>query len=386
MTPEEVALLSELTIVIPTYNRPLELERAIEYWRDTPVTVHILDGSEKPWFPIGVVPGTTTISYHHLPQKIGESSTNNYSRRIALATELAKTNYSALCSDDDLFTIRGLVTALQLLKNDQADAVVGKCAQYLFRDGKVEWKKINWDWRSDHMSLSENFWDHFVSDSKGSYYYGIYKSLIWKKIRLSGVELSFSHIGANETISDYLTKTLTRTFVINEYLWFTNYPDQRYPNIVGRSRRRFTYQYPKFSSWLNAEENIAERNLLINVLESGFKKLRSESDWHLANFFGRTILLSKPRPPKISAFSSFRILTMGRILFLISRFPKVVRKTLFNFLPKKYKRILRTHDFIDSRIPVIDIEDDDPELAGAIRNWERILLMPREELRLRANI
>ena len=28
MTPEEVELLSELTIVIPTYNRPLELERA----------------------------------------------------------------------------------------------------------------------------------------------------------------------------------------------------------------------------------------------------------------------------------------------------------------------------------------------------------------------
>ena len=96
MTPEEVELLSELTIIIPTYNRPLELERAIEYWRDTPVTVHILDGSEKPWFPIGVLSGTNTISYNHVPQNIGESSAGNYSRRIALATELAKTNYSAL--------------------------------------------------------------------------------------------------------------------------------------------------------------------------------------------------------------------------------------------------------------------------------------------------
>jgi glycosyltransferase domain-containing protein len=386
VTPEEVALLSELTIVIPTYNRPFQLERAIEYWRDTPVTVHILDGSEKPWFSIGVCPGTNTISYNHLPQNVGESSADNYSRRIALATELVKTNFSALCSDDDLFTIRGLVTALQVLKSDQADAVVGKCAQYLFRDGKVEWKKINWDWRSDHLSQSRNFLDHFASDSKGSYYYGIYETSIWKKIRLSGVDQTFSHVGANETISDYLTKILTRNFVINEYLWFTNYPDQRYPNIVGRSRPRFTYKYPKFSSWLNAEENIAERNLLINVLESGFKKLRSESDWHLANFFGRTILLSRPRPPKISAFSSFMTLLRARMLFLISKFPKVVRKTLFNFLPKKYKRILRTYDFIDSRIPVIDIEGDDPELAEAIRIWERILLMSREELRLRANI
>lgn len=386
MTPKEIELLSELTIIIPTYNRPFQLERAIEYWRDTPVTVHILDGSEKPWFPIGVIPGTTTILYHHLAQKIGESSTNNYSRRITLATELVKTNFSALCSDDDLFTIRGLVTALQVLKSDQADAVVGKCAQYLFRDGRLEWKKINWDWRSDHMSLSENFWDHFVSDSKGSYYYGIYKSLIWKKIRLSGVELSFSHIGANETISDFLTKALTRTFVVDDYLWFTNYPDQRYSNVKGRSRPRFTYKYPKFSSWLNADKNQAERDLLVEVLERGFQKLRPESDWHLANFFARTIFLSKPRQPRISPFRSFMVLLRARMLFLISKFPKVVRKTLFNFLPKKYKRILRTCDFIDSRIPVIDIEGDVPELAEAIRNWEGILLMPREELRLRANI
>jgi len=43
VTPEQVALLSELTIIIPTCNRPLALERSIEYWRDLPVTVHILD-------------------------------------------------------------------------------------------------------------------------------------------------------------------------------------------------------------------------------------------------------------------------------------------------------------------------------------------------------
>lgn len=386
MTPEEIESLSELTIIIPTYNRPFQLERAIEYWRDLPVKVFILDGSEKPWFPVGVIPGTNTISYHHLSQNLGESSTDNYVRRITLATELAKTNYSALCSDDDIFTIRGLITALQILKSNKADAVVGKCAQYLFRDGRVEWKKINWDWRSDHLSQSRNFLDHFSSDAKGSYYYGIYATSIWKKIRLSGIEQTFSHGGANETISDHLTKILTRTFVIHDYLWFTNYPDQRYPNLIGRSRPRFTYKYPKFSSWLNADENKDERDLIIKVLENGFKKLRPETEWHLANFFGRTLLLHKPEPSKISTWNEIRVLTNARVLFLISKCPKIIRKTLFNFLPGKYRELLRTDDFVDSRIPVIEIDSDDAELAEAIRNWERILLMPREELRLRANI
>ena len=78
MTPEEVELLSELTIVIPTYNRPLELERAIEYWRDLPVTVHILDGSENPWFPVGVLPGASKIFYHHIPTRNSNDQKENY--------------------------------------------------------------------------------------------------------------------------------------------------------------------------------------------------------------------------------------------------------------------------------------------------------------------
>ena len=82
MSPEEIELLSELTIVIPTYNRPLELERSIEYWRNTPVTVHILDGSGKPWFPVGLLSEIRNISYHHIPSTLGESWLDNYVRRL----------------------------------------------------------------------------------------------------------------------------------------------------------------------------------------------------------------------------------------------------------------------------------------------------------------
>ena len=128
MTTKEIELLSELTIIIPTYNRPLELERAIEYWRDIPVTVHILDGSEKPWFPLGATLNVNTIKYHHVAPYMGEKSLDNYARRLRLSTELVHTNYCALCSDDDHYTVRGLVYAIQALKNDKSDVVIGMCA------------------------------------------------------------------------------------------------------------------------------------------------------------------------------------------------------------------------------------------------------------------
>ena len=74
------------------------------------------------------------------------------------------------------------------------------------------------------------------------------------------------------------------------------------------------------------------------------------------------------------------------VLKVMSSLPEFFRRTAFSLLTDKWKKVLRTPDFVDSRTPVVDIDSNDPVLAEAIRNWERILLMPREELRLRANI
>ena len=95
MSLEEIELLSELTILIPTYNRPLELERAIEYWRDTPVTVHILDGSENPWFPIGTLQNAPTITYHHMPADKSQTPMEDLFQRIISGSKLPTTNFSA---------------------------------------------------------------------------------------------------------------------------------------------------------------------------------------------------------------------------------------------------------------------------------------------------
>ena len=380
MTPEEIELLSDLTIIIPTYNRPLELERVIEYWRDTPITVHVLDGSEKPWFSIGVCPGTNTISYHHLPQNIGESSKDNYSRRIALATELVKTNYSALCSDDDFFTMPGLVSAIQALKNDKSDVVIGRCAQYLFREENFEWKRINWDWRSDELSLSSDIWDRFASNSKGSTYYGIYKTPDWKKIRLSSVECKFSHVGAIENISNLLTRRALRVLVLDSYLWVTNYPNKKYPNLKAKKILQ------KFSSWLSDPRNSEEVAMFLSVLEKGFAKFLPSNKDHLAMVMAKKVLADKGAPKSLPFRHRIRANFGIAILKVVSSLPEFSRRTLFSLLTDRWKKVLRTPDFVDSRTPIMEIDSDDAELTEAIRNWERILLMPREELRLRANI
>ena len=130
--PEEVELLSELTIVIPTYNRPLELERAIEYWRDRPVTVHILDGSPNQLFGPGqIVSSEAKIYYHSVPSVLDEKFMENYARRLIKGMSLIETAYASLLADDDYFPISGLLMGLKVLASEKKiDAVIGKCALY----------------------------------------------------------------------------------------------------------------------------------------------------------------------------------------------------------------------------------------------------------------
>ena len=378
MTPEEVELLSELTIVIPTYNRPLELERAIEYWRDLPVTVHILDGSEKPWFPIGILPETLNIFYHHFPQIVDEDWKDNYIRRMKFASELCSSSFAALCSDDDFFTVDGLKVSLKSLRDDTCDVVLGNSAQYLFRNGKFDWKRVNFTWRSEEASLSHDFSVRNGSTRRGSTIYGIFKSHFWKELRLSSVEEKFSNIGAIENIANYLSKVLCRFLVIQEYLWVTNYPDKTYKNAPHRVE--------KFSYWLHDEKNKPEVQMFIHVLEKGLRKfITSDSNLDVKKI-ANDILIKKGKPPKLKPVVRARVLVNKKLLFFVSRLPLAARTSIFRLLPSRWKKVLRTPDFVDSRTPVMEIDANDLSIRRSILIWESIMLKSREELRLRANI
>ena len=81
-----------------------------------------------------------------------------------------------------------------------------------------------------------------------------------------------------------------------------------------------------------------------------------------------------------------RVLVNKKLLFFVSRLPLAARTSIFRLLPSRWKKVLRTPDFVDSRTPVMEIDADDLSIRRSIIIWESIMLKPREELRLRANI
>ena len=122
--------LSELTLVIPAYNRPAYLERQIDYWAGSGVQLCILDGSKSPAPQSLVERMGSDVHYEYMP--IG------FNERLVHASNIVKTKYVALLGDDELYVKQGLLDCLDLLSADQRlIGCVGRSLFFFHREGEL---------------------------------------------------------------------------------------------------------------------------------------------------------------------------------------------------------------------------------------------------------
>ena len=380
MTPKEIELLSKLTIIIPTYNRPLELERAIEYWRDTPVTVHILDGSEKPWFQDNDILGTSKIIYHHLPTAHGEDSRGNYFRRIRGAGNFISTDYAVLCGDDDFFTVSGLYEIISRLDSDtDIDAVVGRCAIYRNRS------EVFWSTKYLNISNSYKFGSKSVAvrlkNQKNApwIFYGVIRSELWGKLFALSFENYFNYPMTPFSVSRILDKALCKIVVLDRLVWI-----RREQVLNPASTHENVNQILELLSG-----NRIQTRLRISRLALTAARYSSKS---------KIGVLTRYRIWKLTSHKKFRKRTYK------IKFYKIVYRYYLNF--NLFLRYLRSRSVPNSRVfnvaGVINghrgkdlelesffvhlnslrISFDSKELI----EFEKLIRIPREELRLQANI
>jgi hypothetical protein len=369
MTPEEVELLSELTIVIPTYNRPLELERTIEYWRDLPVTVHILDGSERPFFVEGLQSGTQSTYYHSFPSD-GESAQENWSRRLKFGLSLMNTRFSALCCDDDVFTTDGMIKALEILDLESFDAVAGKTGEYLIRNDHVVWKHKYPNWKDEERQKSFVINERLLFDGGPHAFYAIYKSDKLKNIHSLGHSNNFPVPVWRSMLIINLIKIFCRIKFIDDLFWLKcgiNYPEAR----------------PIKFAQLFWDENFMEHKKLFednlsSAIQISEPNMSSAARSELLNTF-----IAQFQKPKKSKKVVIKV--KAKILEILGSLPRTFRKLLFSVLSPDLKKRLGNYDFPVNYSPIISLTEYDLS-SLSLKNWEQILLMPREELRLRANI
>jgi len=389
VTPEEIELLSELTIVIPTHNRPYHLERAIEYWQHTPVTVFVIDGSEKAWFLTGTLSTSNKIFYYHMPQNDGESNMSNYCRRLEFASHLPKTKFSALCADDDFFTLSGMKLALNKLSIDKnIDAVVGICAEYMLDGEQISWHLRYTNWKEGKYSRSSDTKKR-VLDKSGSFYlhYAIMRTEKWKLILRTTYRYPFQHHFAHEHLHRAISLAHCRVAVERHIVWCK---ESFKPNLSNTPYHLAIRE----ADWYRAKVNRHEVDLIIREMTNGIKSAVSKERFNAQ-------IISKKYLRRAASFSdtyTFRRVkkTVLKKINLLQKFlPNNVRKIALSILPKKIQLFsnaelaiphshLTKNNYFELEHFLLSLADTDilfDTVDFEILN--KLLSMPRENFRLK---
>lgn len=108
--------MSDFTLIIPTHNRHHYLKRSMAYFKDLDANIIYCDSSSEKYegelYP--------NMNYLHLPDK-------KFAEKILFALSEIKTNFVALCADDDFIVIQSLYKGISFLnENKNYKTVVGK--------------------------------------------------------------------------------------------------------------------------------------------------------------------------------------------------------------------------------------------------------------------
>lgn len=122
--------LRDLSVVIPTYQRPIYALRNMHLLDQTGARIHVLDGSPTPIDPARLSRLSSRVNYVHLPR--------SYEERMAHAVDLVETPYCVSLSDDDQHLPSGLAAALDALRaNPELVAAVGTALYLRHHEGRV---------------------------------------------------------------------------------------------------------------------------------------------------------------------------------------------------------------------------------------------------------
>jgi glycosyltransferase domain-containing protein len=137
---------NNLSLVIPTYNRPSYLQRLLTYLKNQNVDydIFIPDSSSDEIKTLNedIINSFSRLRITHLNHY---SSETNFYHKIAQTVDFLNTKYTVLCADDDYITPKALNKSIDFLgKNSDYTAVGGFYLAFLKKDSRLKKKQLYW--------------------------------------------------------------------------------------------------------------------------------------------------------------------------------------------------------------------------------------------------
>jgi glycosyltransferase domain-containing protein len=260
----QIDVLKNLSVVIPTFRRPEFIERAIRYWIQLPVKVFIVDGSDESMYRSGKLIPNTEIFYLHIPQ--GQKSVNeNFHERWMIAASLPESTYSVICADDDFLSPSALVEVICLMNmNPEISAVVGHTVYYRNQESKdTIWsfeKKRRYSLAASQLNIEDRI---FGSDLR--LMYAVMRTSKFKRIFHLAHEKVYSHPHVAEFLVFELARMFCQTLTVNYVLSFRRSFQTSLPNFWA------THEL-SFADWWKSSNNKPEVASVRNTLRNAIKE------------------------------------------------------------------------------------------------------------------
>ena len=210
--------MKDLTIIIPSFNRPKSLKLQVRYWENTDATVIILDGSKAPLSFNNSLPNN--ISYYHLPISL--------SARLAYSQSLIKTKFVVMLGDDEIYLHSCLKACVEFLKkNPDYSSCKGLCVGFRRNyftarlEGTFEYQNLR------HYSLnSDNPCDrvtNHLSDYRCASIYAVHTKEVYEKLaKISGFGRKYSATASMEMQVSIVVAWMGKIKVLDQLMWFRN--------------------------------------------------------------------------------------------------------------------------------------------------------------------
>ena len=294
-------MLSDLTIIVPTYNRPKYALRQMLFWKDHDINLLILDGSLSPIQELLDCTGGN-CRYVHLPISIEE--------RFGIAAQMVDTKYAAMLPDDEFFLPSSLKTIICFLENNPSySACKGNALGFeLDSAGKIFGRQAYQDLKDYDL----NDEDPRIRMKRHMYPYvmaslwAVHRVEVLKvSLKLASERSAYSTAAAFEAQVSLVTACNGKVKVVNELMWLRSFGNGYVWWAFGNLPLARWFKNPKYSSEVNQfigdlGKVTGEKNEVIKEAIAGYVSECELADSQTS--FAR--LLARRLPNKVRLFLS----------------------------------------------------------------------------------
>jgi len=257
--------LSELTLVVPSYNRQEFILRLMNYWSGSGLKLIVMDGTIIKIDPSLLNKLLDNIQYIHCPTGIYD--------RLKISINFVNTKYVALAGDDEFYIPTALSKCIEELKeNPELVACCGRSLAFYVENtvinGGVQYPELD-----NYIIEDNNANDRLLFHMKNyapSLTYAVCLSELWKKSLTCITNKEYPFYAAFELQFEMLMSFAGKSKVIPELMWLRSINE----NIPTRGTDPSLFPEKIFSDWwINSE--IKEKKLFVSSMALAFEKMNS---------------------------------------------------------------------------------------------------------------